>query len=483
MRWRERRERTGASVALDPAALDDPVVFAGRYLPKNEKRQPWSLSRHQRRVLGRAFRRDSATGRLLRLAFTVFLWSEPKKSGKTLLAAMLALWWALRTPHTEILVVANDLEQAVGRVFKTMVDLVEANPELAEHVTIRAEKLLLVNGTVVQAIAADYRGAAGSRHSLVVFDELWGTTSEAMERLYEELTPPPTEADAWVLIVSYAGFTGESKLLEALYHRGLAGTRVDDELELYEADGLCMFWGHTPRMPWQTGTAGERYYAEQRRHLRESTYRRLHQNEWVSSESTFITPELWDACLEPAHAMLMEEHEESTVWGLDVALKGDGTALVGVWRDESTGQIVVVHHRLWTPKPGEPVALGEVERTIVELSGRFEIARLAVDPFQAVGLIQRLQAAGIPAVEYVQSVPNTTRMGQTLMELIRSQNLVVYPDVDLRQQACNVIAVDTPHGWRLAKEKSSRKIDLIAALSMACVTALEQPVLPPARIW
>jgi hypothetical protein len=58
-----------------------------------------------------------------------------------------------------------------------------------------------------------------------------------------------------LLVVSYAGFTGESTLLESMYQRGLGG----------------------------------------RRSLRPATYARLHENRWVSAESTFLTPELWDA--------------------------------------------------------------------------------------------------------------------------------------------------------------------------------------------
>jgi phage terminase large subunit-like protein len=199
----------------------DPAAFADTFLPYNEKGKRWRLSRHQRRVLARAFRHGPGGD----LRFRLVLWSEPKKSGKTFLAAMLLLWWAFSNPDTEIIVAANDLEQSVSRVFKTAAALVKHNPGLLELVKVRAAELLFSNGTVVTAIASDYRGAAGARHSLVVFDEIWGFQSENAERLYEELTPPITEPNAWALIVTYAGFSGESKLLEAMYQRGLAGTR------------------------------------------------------------------------------------------------------------------------------------------------------------------------------------------------------------------------------------------------------------------
>jgi phage terminase large subunit-like protein len=315
------------SLAVTPAQVRlDPVVFADTVLRLNEKGEPWSPSRHQRRALARIFRR-SATGRL---RFRLVLWSEVKKSGKTFLAAWLLLWWAIITPNTEIIVVANDLEQAVGRVFRTAVALIRHNRWLQAHVTVLATELRFKNGTVVTAIAGDYRGAAGSRHSLYLVDEPWAVTQESAERLIEELTPPPTEVDAWGLWTTTAGILGESQMLQRVYERGLAGERVDDELEVYEADDLAMFWSHTPRQPWQTAA----YYAEQRRSLRPSTYARLHENRWVSAESVFITPELWDPCVDEEHHPELPSHDDDPVYiGVDAGVKSDNLGVVEVKRE------------------------------------------------------------------------------------------------------------------------------------------------------
>src|SRR5262249_24505342 len=98
----------------------DPVLFADTFLPRNEKGKSWRLGPHQRQVLARAFRRGPEGD----LMFRLVLWSEPKKSGKTFLAAVLLLWWAFSNRDTEIIVAANDLEQSVSRVFKTAAALV-----------------------------------------------------------------------------------------------------------------------------------------------------------------------------------------------------------------------------------------------------------------------------------------------------------------------------------------------------------------------
>ena len=54
------------------------------------------------------------------------------------------------------------------------------------------------------------------------------------------MVPPPTRKIACQLIVTYAGFSGESVLLEELYKRGLAQPEVAPNLRA--GDGLLMFW-------------------------------------------------------------------------------------------------------------------------------------------------------------------------------------------------------------------------------------------------
>ena len=64
-------------------------------------------------------------------------------------------------------------------------------------------------------------------------------------------------------------------------------------------------------------------------------------------------------------------------------------------------------------------------------------------------------------------------MGQALFDLLNGRNLRLYAADDLRQQALNTVAVETPRGWRHAKEKAAKKIDAIVALAIACLAAIE----------
>lgn len=103
------------------SATIGPVEFIDRVIKRDEKGEPFSLAPYQRRVLEIALRRDPSG----ELVFRLVVLSEPKKSGKTYMAACLALWRAITNPHGEIILVANDEEQPTVRVFKAAINLIE----------------------------------------------------------------------------------------------------------------------------------------------------------------------------------------------------------------------------------------------------------------------------------------------------------------------------------------------------------------------
>ena len=90
--------------------------------------------------------------------------------------------------------------------------------------------------------------------------------------------------------MTYAGFEGESELLERLYKRGLQGEEIAPSL--YRQPALLMAWHHEPVAPWQT----PEWIEQMRMQLRPNAYLRMIENRWVSSESTFIDMDWYDAC-------------------------------------------------------------------------------------------------------------------------------------------------------------------------------------------
>jgi hypothetical protein len=92
-----------------------------------------------------------------------------------------------------------------------------------------------------------------------------------------------------------------------------------------------------------------------------------------------------------------------------------------------------------------------------ELNEQNDVVEIFADPYQMHRSITTLQAAGVPIKEYAQTQANCTLMGQTLFDLLSGLNLEVYPSDELRQQALSTVAVENPRGWRIAKEKASKK--------------------------
>ncbi len=476
-RRQEAAERRGALLpSTDPFAPLGIVDFFDRFITKNEAGQSFSLVAYQREILDRAFTFD-AKGKL---AYTSYIYSEPKKSGKTAVSAGVATWWAYtQEAPNQIFIVANDLDQAQSVTFQTICGLITRNPLLATRAKIFKSEIRLDNGTVIKAIANDYAGAAGSRHGLVVHDEIWGSTSEASQRLFDELTPVPTRRNSIRFISTYAGYVGESELLWRLYLEGVGpeehpdgkGTRVHPDLPIYvnRESRMFTYWSHIPRMEWQT----PEYYAEQRRTLRPAQFLRLHENRWTSSETRFITEEMYEACLDREHRPILPNHPSQLYVGVDIGIKHDSSAVVAVMREQ--GKPAVALHRIWKPTSEETVRLEDVVEYLLELKRLYRVKTIVADPNQMLGVIQRLKEKNLPIQEYPQTTANLTQAGQALFDLVRDKNLRLYPSSDLREHLVNAVVVESPRGWRLAKDKASKKIDAAVALAMALVALQERP--------
>jgi phage terminase large subunit-like protein len=148
------------------------IKFIDRLVKKNELGQDFNLMDHQREILRLAFAFDQDGC----LPWDTILYSCVKKSGKTTLNGAITLAWGfVEEAPNEILILANDLEQSLARVFKTMEGIIQHNPELQREAEVQSRSIYLANGTTLTAISGDYQGAAGSNHGLVSYDELWAT--------------------------------------------------------------------------------------------------------------------------------------------------------------------------------------------------------------------------------------------------------------------------------------------------------------------
>jgi hypothetical protein len=221
---------------------------------------------------------------------------------------------------------------------------------ISHHARILVELLLDVRGI---RVAADAASAAGGAPTISVFDELWGYTSERSRRLFDEMLPTPTKKISCRLTVTYAGFSGESELLEDLYRRGVELPELDpvNAPGLRGGDGLLFFWSHEPAASWQTPA----WLAEMRRSLRPNQYLRMIENRWTSNEEGFIDLTDWDQCVDPLLRPTLADRSLPVYAAVDASTKHDSSALVATTWDRKHQRIQLVAHKIFQPTPESPM--------------------------------------------------------------------------------------------------------------------------------
>jgi phage terminase large subunit-like protein len=454
---------------LTSPALDrwrrDPETFIEEMLRDPETGAPFDLLEAERQFLRHCFQRDQ-DGRLL---YSEQVYACPKKSGKSTWAAILTLTATLvfGGRFAEAYIVANDLEQAQARVFAMIRRIVEASPDLQPEAKITQSRIEFpALGAFIQAVGADYAGAAGGNPVVAVFDELWAYTSERSRRLFDEMVPSPARAFSYRLTVTYAGFSGESVLLEELRKRGTSQPVVGPDL--HAGNGILCFWTSKLIAPWQTTS----WVEQMRGQLRPAAFTRMILNEFSASEEAFIDVAEWDAC---CTVLPVASDRYLPIWvGIDASVKRDSTALVACTYDAKSKRVRLIAHKIFQPTPDAPLDFeATIEATILLWRNRFTLRAVHYDPFQMAAVAARLQRAGIRMVEYPQTLPNLTAMADNLFELVRGRQIAVYPDDAIRLAVRRAIVVESARGWRIAKEKQAHKIDVLVALAMSALAAVE----------
>ena len=74
------------------------------------------------------------------------------------------------------------------------------------------------------------------------------------------------------------------------------------------------------------------------------------------------------------------------------------------------------------------------------------------------------------------SVPNLTAMSMNLFELLKGGNFIAYPDDEIKMAISRAVAKESSRGLKITKEKASHKIDVVVALAMAALGAMQQQV-------
>lgn len=454
--------------------------------------------------------------------FFTILYSTIKKSIKTTISAIVARWiqetWA---DKQECIFLASDAEQSKGRGYAAFKETIELHPNYDPdkrilyspyrdelwRLTDRHGIYLPTNGEV-KPVSSDYAGESGANPTATFYTELWAWRLSKDEKLWSEMTVPPTRPRGFRWVDTYAGYTGESSVLWALWRRlkeeGYQLT-IDDIPqwgEIYPDETHLPIYIHLPsrtigyidqgirarRFPWQQGEQGEVYYQQERAAaLTEADYLRLHENEWVEPTQALMPIQWWDNALDTTIPPSTEK--EPCIIGVDASVTHDCTAMSRVSRHPVYHQETVLREEaVWDPeKLGHEM---DYDRTIlpqlVMWRRRYNIVNVVYDKHQLAYLMTRIaqgsckdipmpdgSLADLPALPTREFNQNSERLisDGMLVTMIRDRKHHHTGDCPItRDHILNAIGRHAPHEntrLRIEKRDDNSKIDAVVADSMA----------------
>lgn len=304
---------------------------------------------------------------------------------------------------------------------------------------------------------------------------------------------------------------------------------------------ICMYWDEglrARRMPWQhmfeplgddddeficricrelksrheeSGLTADQYYAAEEEAARSpQIFRRLHLNEWVGAESSFVPMESWDACghEHPSHdwapiKILQDGERSPIVASADAAVTGDCFGIVAVQRCPFDPTCVDLRAlRKWDPADqGGTIDLSQPEEFIRNICKINNIMQLAYDPYQMESMAQRLRRDQVAWVAPFNQAGDRLKADSALYDMIVGRRLhyshaeavpgvqeacpctdkTVAPDRcncmirHMREHIANSnskVQVNEDSKIRIVKKASGKKIDLCVSLSMAAARCM-----------
>lgn len=475
---KRERQRQQSSNLIKPRTTDESInwIKSEFYIP--ELNGPITFAPYQDAVMREACRKDAAGN----FVYSVVVWSDIKKSGKSCWAAAVALERMSNAPWGSVKIIGNDIKQADSRTAFYARRAVQLNPRLAEHIQIVKYRLQFDNHAMIEAIPIDPTGEAGGNDDLIVYTEAWGLKDKADVKMWEEQRISPTKfGKGQIWVESYAGYEGESPVLWNLYEYGvLNGKRIDSELgieglEVYRNGTQLTLWNTQPRLPWQTAE----YYASEATNLTDAAFNRVHRNQWQSSADKFVPDEWWDGCEGKLPALY---ENQPVVISADAAESDDCFAVCASSRHNET-KVAIRRPRIWKPKKGQKIVYVNPEDPddpeypegyIRLLIREMNCVELAYDKFQLHDMMNRLRVdPGVNCRSFKQGDERAIADKQ-LYDLIKERRLMHDGSPDLTEHIRNANKkAEGEDKVRLVKRQQNLKIDLAVCASMGAHRALK----------
>jgi phage terminase large subunit-like protein len=444
-----------------------PVVF-----------EPW-----QQEFIDAAFELDEHGRRKV----TTALLGVPRKNGKSVLAATLALYMAGADGEAgaEVVLAAGSRDQA-AMVFDQARAFVDTNPELGAYFDAQRFVINGPNSSVIKRIAADGRLAHGLNSSTVIVDEAHSLTTPRQEEMWNALTTGSgAREQPLILAITTSGYD-KSTVLGRLYDSGLRLDDVERRPGLTIArdpeSGFLMWWyglredaDADDEDAWMTCNPASWITPEVLRTQWESptvdelAFRRLHLNMWTKTRDAWLPAGLWDSLRSDAEL----DPVLPVVIGVDVGLVHDSTAVV-IAQLQEDGRIVV-RSRVWAARddavadvivPGGRVDLELIETYIEHLASEYQVRELVYDPRFFERSAQKLSSLGFVVAPVDQSSRRMLEAYADFYLACQEERITHNGDRVLSQHVESTMATMTEKGWKISRQRLQR-IDACVATAMA----------------
>jgi phage terminase large subunit-like protein len=386
--------------------------------------------------------------------------TRPRGGSKTTdLAAVLLVVLLTQAPRRSTShAYARDQDQA-GLLLDALRALAERS-QLGSLLTIGAETVTVkATGARLRVESADAASAFGRVPFFVVCDELaqWPTTRGARTLWEAIVSGLPKRADSRLVVLTSAGDPAHwaAGIIEK--------ARQSPRWHVSEVPGP---------LPWISSDD----LAEQRDLLPASAFARLHLNIWTASEDRLVSVADLRACV-TLDGPLEYDPNHRYVMGLDLGLRNDRTVLTvcHAERQEAGGPRVVLDRlAVLQGTKGREVVLADVEALALQTSRAYGHARIRLDPWQAVGLAQRLRESGVEVEEWAFTAQSVGRLGQSLHLLLRDHRLALPDDAELLDELMTVRLRESAPGVYRLDHDSGHHDDRAVSLGLAALALTER---------
>lgn len=473
------------------------IAFLERYCPTPDGAhvgKPIKLDAFQRRFIVAVYDNPAGTRRaLLSLA---------RKNGKTALIAGLVLAHLVGPEaklNSQLVSGAMSRDQA-ALVFNLAAKMVQLSAKLSSIVRIvpSGKRLLgLPLNTEFKALAADGKTAHGLSPVLAILDEI-GQVRGPQSDFVDAITTSQGAHDAPLLIAISTQAASDADLFSIWLDDAVASSDPRIVCHLYTAPEGCDLLDATA---WKAANPAlglfrseddlrEQMLQAQRMPSMENSARNLLLNQRVSTESPFVSPDVWKSCGSSANLL---SFDGPVFCGLDLSARTDLTALVIV------GQIDDVWHvvpHFWTPEqglldrakrdrapydvwarqgllhttPGATVDYEHVAQDMGALLADLDVRAVAYDRWRIDLLRKELSRLDLdlPLVEWGQGYKDMAPALDALEAALLNARIAHGMHPVLAMCAANAVVTKDPTGARkLDKSRATGRIDGMQALAMA----------------